>query len=242
MSEQEAVAKHTKKVYKVWASKEHSWQHKAKEFLIEIAIIVFAVSISIWFHNLSEKSHDRKEAKQYLEGLKKDLGEDVVEMREDSTSFADQHKFYQYLADHQTGILDTAMIAENSWMFSNQTALVPNVSRFEALKYSGKMNIIENKELLDEILNLYEEKIPLLVNIATSANNYKTGSFNDYMDKHRYFLKSNQPEFYKEIQTNVDLNYYFRRIASTMPYVIERYKDVIQHNEKLIKMIDKEMK
>ncbi len=241
MAEQE-VAKHTKKVYKVWASKEHSWQHKVKEFFIEIVIIVFAVSLSIWFHNLSEKSHDRKEAKAYLEGLKKDLLKDIVEMREDSASFVDQHKFYTYLGSAPKGVLDTAMIIENSWMFSNQTALIPNISRFEALKYSGKMNIIENKELLDEILNLYEEKIPLLVNIATNANDYKNGSFNEYMDRHRYFLAAKQTEFYKEIQTNVDLNYYFKRIASTMPYVIDRYRDVIQHNEKLVRMIDKEIK
>src|SRR4051812_19152197 len=42
------VVKHTKKVYKIWNSKEHSFWHKAKEFLIEIFIIVFAVSLSIW--------------------------------------------------------------------------------------------------------------------------------------------------------------------------------------------------
>ena len=54
--------------------------------------------------------------------------------------------------------------------------LIPNVSRFEALKYSGKMNIIENKDLLDEILNLYEEKIPVLVRTATYFNRYKNNT------------------------------------------------------------------
>jgi hypothetical protein len=242
MSEQEAVAKHTKKVYKVWASKEHSWQHKAKEFLIEIAIIVFAVSISIWFHNMSEKSHDRKEAKQYLEGLKKDLTKDITEMREDSASFVSQYAFYKKLAASQGGIVDTALIIENNWMFTNQTALIPNISRFEALKYSGKMNIIENKELLDEILNLYEEKIPQLISTANNINSYKNSTFNEYMESHRYYLKAKQPEFYKAVQTDADLNYYFKRIASNMPEVIEQYQNVIQHNEKLVKMIDNEVK
>ncbi len=60
---EEEIAKHTKKVYKVWASKEHTWQHKVKEFFIEIAIIVFAVSISIWFHNMSEKATTAKKPK-----------------------------------------------------------------------------------------------------------------------------------------------------------------------------------
>jgi hypothetical protein len=172
MAEQE-VAKHTKKVYKVWASKDHSWKHKLQEFLIEILIIVFAVSLSIWFHNASEKSHDRKEAKEYLEGLKKDLVLDIKEMRSDSASYTQQIAFFTVLAANQQGVLDTTRVKDNFWMFTNETYLIPNISRFEALKYSGKMNIIENKELLDEILNLYEEKIPILVNMAKDNNSIK---------------------------------------------------------------------
>jgi hypothetical protein len=32
MADQE-ISKHTKKVYKIWNSKEYKWQHKLKEFL-----------------------------------------------------------------------------------------------------------------------------------------------------------------------------------------------------------------
>ena len=62
-----------RKLYKTWFSKEHSIWHKISEFLIEMCIIVFAVTISIWFHNLSEHRHQQEEVKQFLEGLKADL-------------------------------------------------------------------------------------------------------------------------------------------------------------------------
>lgn len=240
MAEQE-VAKHTKKVYKVWASKEHSWKHKLQEFLIEILIIVFAVSLSIWFHNASEKSHDRKEAKAYLVGLKKDLVKDIEEMQSDSMSYAEQLTFFKYLVDKRTD-LDTTYIKKLFYLFNNETVLIPNISRFEALKYSGKMNIIENKDLLDEILNLYEEKIPLLVKTAKGFNEYKNSTFGAYIEANRFYGNPNNLALYKALKTNDDLNYYFKRTSKIIPNIMREYHDVIQHNEKLVTMIEKEVK
>jgi len=80
MAEQEVV-KRTKKVYKTWTDKELSFWHKVKEFLIEVFIIVFAISLSIWFHNSSEHAHQQEEVKQFLLGLKGDLSNDMVEMK-----------------------------------------------------------------------------------------------------------------------------------------------------------------
>ena len=59
MAEQEVI-KHTKKIFKVWSNKEHILRHKLKEFLVEVFIIVFAVTISIWFHNRSEHAHQQE--------------------------------------------------------------------------------------------------------------------------------------------------------------------------------------
>ena len=58
---EEEVAKHTKKIYSIWNSKEHSFLHKLQEFFLEILIIVFAVTLSIWFHSWSEHKHEQKE-------------------------------------------------------------------------------------------------------------------------------------------------------------------------------------
>jgi hypothetical protein len=257
MAEQE-VAKHTKKVYKVWASKEHSWQHKLQEFLIEILIIVFAVSLSIWFHSLSEKSHDRHEAKQYLEGLKKDLVLDIKEMRLDISFLTKQIDFFKYLVNNRTQNINLDSIGNNflslgdtqynnnitktTRIFTTEIYLRPNISRFDALKYSGKMNIIENKELLDEIINLYEEKIPILVNSGQSLSDYRHATLYAYLESNRYLSDSNNAAFMQALKTDENLKYIFQRIIDRTPYLINLYNDVIQHNEKLVAMIEKEVK
>src|ERR1700682_3819410 len=94
---EEEIVKHTKKIYKTWFNKELSIWHKISEFLIEIIIIVFAVTISIWFHNLSEHKHQQEEVKQFLGGLKSDLCQDINEMNNDKQSFLKQQRIFTYL-------------------------------------------------------------------------------------------------------------------------------------------------
>ena len=55
---QEEVAKHTEKIYKAIKNNEHGFGEKVREIAIEIGIIVFAVTLSIWLHSWSDQ--DRK--------------------------------------------------------------------------------------------------------------------------------------------------------------------------------------
>src|ERR1044071_5128761 len=95
MAEQEII-KHTKKVYKMWNSKEHGLWYKVREFLIEIFIIVFAVSLSIWLHDRSEHNHEQKEVREFLLGLRLDLLSDIKEMETDSESYVRQGMTFRY--------------------------------------------------------------------------------------------------------------------------------------------------
>jgi hypothetical protein len=79
MAEDE-IAKHSRKIYKTWFNKELSIWHKISEFLIEMTIIVFAVSISIWFHNVSEHKHQQEDVKQFLTGNTKRLTDSTDNM------------------------------------------------------------------------------------------------------------------------------------------------------------------
>jgi hypothetical protein len=50
---------------------------------MEVAIIVFAVSLSIWLHGWAEERKDHREEREFLIGLKEDLQADMAEMRSD---------------------------------------------------------------------------------------------------------------------------------------------------------------
>ena len=74
---QDEVAKHTKKIYHAMKDTQHGFWDKVKEVTIEIFIIVFAVTLSIWLHSWSDHRHEQKETSEFLKGLKDDLANDV---------------------------------------------------------------------------------------------------------------------------------------------------------------------
>jgi hypothetical protein len=242
MAEQE-ISKHTKKVYKIWNSNEHPWQHKLKDFLVEILIIVFAVTISIWFHNMSEKRHSRGEVRNFLTGLKGDMQKDINEMKSDTLSYGIQKRFFKYLyslkADEKP---DSMRLVEDDWTFRNTTALIPNISRFEALKYSGLMGKVENKELLDEILNLYEEQIPNLVQSAQNTSNDKINTVGVMLDSIYYYKNRDVKGLEKMIHDNKRFVFDLEKSGKNMQYVYNRYQEVIKQYHKVVDIIDKELK
>jgi hypothetical protein len=180
MAEQEVI-KHTKKIYKIWGNKEHGFWHKVKEFALEVFIIVFAVSLSIWLHSWSEHNHEQTEVKLFLLGLRSDLTRDVAEMQGDKKSFINQKIVFSYIAGLKLGqpmSVDT-FVKYQKFVF-NITGLNPNNGRFEGFKSSGKIATLENKELQNDIMDLYQEDIVALLDNTTSYNSIKRKIF-DYV-------------------------------------------------------------
>jgi hypothetical protein len=237
MAEDE-IAKHTKKIYKTWFNKELSMWHKLSEFFIEIIIIVFAVSISIWFHNRSEHAHQQEEVKNFLMGLKDDLSHDISEMKEDSSAYRDQARIYSYIAALKLKELpnkDTIRKYYN-WLF-NTTEFDPNDGRFEGFKSSGKIGFIENDSLQNDIMDLYQESIPSLLASTKIYLSFKMKMF-DYVNKYQKRLTDSTNNFLS-FWTIEEVNNLSGFLAVPNG-VIDRYGKCIQLMQKITGEIEKE--
>jgi hypothetical protein len=237
MAEDEIV-KHTRKIYKTWFNKELTVWHKISEFLIEITIIVFAVSISIWFHNMSEHKHQQEEVKQFLTGLKADLTQDIKEMENDKESYQKQSEIFTYLSRlkmNQIPNKDTLKVYSN-WL-TNTTALNPNDGRFQGFKSSGKIGTIENDSLQNDIMDLYEENIPMLLHSTDGYIRIKNMFF-DLMAKNTKRLTDSTVNMVEVIKSDESFN--LCRPLSRPDQVLERYDQCIQLMEKIMARIDKE--
>jgi hypothetical protein len=162
------VIKHAKKAYSTMNSDHSAW-HKIREIAIEIFIIVFAVTLSIWFHSWSEHRHQQAEVVQFLTGLREDLKKDVIEMGKDKESYANQRRLFTYLSGLKLRekVATDTLKKYGQWLF-NTTALNPNNGRFEGFKSSGKIGSIENSKLQNDVMDFYQENVPALL-ISTSG-------------------------------------------------------------------------
>ncbi len=236
MAEQEVV-KHTKKLFSVWMGNKGIW-HKVGEFFLEIVIIVFAVSLSIYLHDNSEKKHQRHETKEFLMGLRQDLLTDTQEMREDITSFTNSGKAFTYITSiklNEQANPDTIR-KYSPWIF-NTTGLIPNSGRYEGFKSAGKIGTIENKILQDHIMDLYQENIPNVIS-STDAYTINKQRLFDYLALNRKRITDSTTNL-ADVLTS-DPAYNISQGLVFVGEILSRYDTCIAKMQTIIDIIDKE--
>jgi hypothetical protein len=234
MADQEVI-KHTKKIQKIWVDKEHSFGHKVKEFFLEIFIIVFAVSLSIWLHGWSEHRHEQQEVKTFLLGLKKDIREDITESRNLVNNYQEYGHMYRYLYRlRRTTTPHPDSLHQYLVRLNSNAFLRPNDTRFNSFLSAGKVGRIENDSLALQILELYQEYIP---RIRSSENGWTSmnDELNNYMMDHVRDIDSDQAQWEVLISPK---GKYLCKALIPWPQLYERYNDFIQAGEKIIKQID----
>jgi hypothetical protein len=104
---QEEVTKHTRKIYQAMKNPDHSFWGKIREVTVEILIIVFAVTLSIWLHNWSDHREEQ--------GFKSRGKLGLIEVREFAKSFIAQAYLQvcvQNLEDGSNGTVPQDLAAE----------------------------------------------------------------------------------------------------------------------------------
>lgn len=179
------VAKHTKKMYKLLSANQSAWWHKLRELAVEIFIIVFAVSLSIWFHQLAEHQHESQTENRFLAAIQHDISADLTEMVNDSADLALQYQSVNLcitLIDRDR-ITDDSLqhfMALNAPALYAMTLLQPNHGRYEGFKSAGHLRLIDDDLLGDKIITFYEEGLPHLVYIQRMYIEFKLANFDTY--------------------------------------------------------------
>jgi len=235
MAEQEVI-KHTKNIFTIWGSSKGFW-HKVGEFLLEIFIIVFAITLSIYFHDRSELRHQRHETKEFLLGLKEDLQTDIIEMNGDRKSFEQAGKAFKYITGRKMNEpLSPDSINKYQKYIFNTSGLNPNSGRFEGFKSSGRIGTIENKELQNNIMDLYQEDIPILISSTSFYTSKKIKLF-DYIAANKKRMTDSTDNQIAVLASDQSFNIcvnlsYVREIIERYEICINKMKDIIQEIDK----------
>ncbi len=200
------VIKHTKKINEIFKTKKGSFWSRLWDFLLEIVIIVFAVSLSIGFHDYNENRHVIKDVAMFLQGLKSDLENDIKEMNVDKQSFEKQKKAFAYVTSIKIGqsLNGDSIRIHSPWIF-NITALVPNNGRYEGFKASGRIGDIANTELQNDILDFYQEDIMALLANTSLYAQYKQKLL-DYVNNNKKKLSDSTSNIAVVLSSDIGQN------------------------------------
>ncbi len=162
---QEEITKHGRKIYKTAKNNNHSLGEKLKEIIIEVLIIVFAVTLSISLHSWAEHRHEQKEVREFLSGLKNDLGKDIKLIEQHKNIIAGLNANYHFLSSlaNNRSVNNPADTIPARYFSFEIPVTQPNIGRYEGFKSSGKIGSIEARGLKESILVYYQQTMPDLV-------------------------------------------------------------------------------
>jgi hypothetical protein len=182
---EEEVTKHTKKIYSTLKNPGHGIWEKAKEVSVEIFIIVFAVTVSIWLHGWSDHRKEQKEVNEFLRGLKGDLSNDILFIEENKKAITRvDSDFIALLRLSNSKSVDTVserMITHH--LYFDLRVVHPNIARYEGFKSSGKIGNIENDSLKQNILVYYQQMLPGIGDMEETVNSFQTQTMELEIDK-----------------------------------------------------------
>jgi len=205
------------------------------EILIEMGIIVFAVSFAVFMEKQREYKHEQREVKEFLIGLRTDLRNDIHEMLEDKKGYMTQSKWFRYFSQRNT--LNKDSLLQYQWVLWSTTHLLVNGGRYSGFKESGKMNTIENEQLRNNILDLYEETLVSLTNTTAAYISLKR-DFQKLVYKLR-IDEGGASDNLQDVLKNEEIrNYCLRLRYANAP--IDKYDSAISKSEKIIELINKE--
>ena len=234
--------KHTKAIVNTIKEPGKNWKHKLGDILIDIGIIVFGITLSLMLERWRENAHDRTIEKKFLLGLRVDLQNDIQQLQSDSASYHDLYKGWRYLRN--AGVykinLNRDSLIKYTNTLTNTTEFLPNNSRFEALKGSGQLNVIENDSLQNLILDLYQNRIASLKLTTSYITAFKTQQLLPFLSKNMRYNADTTSNLQQVIEMPEMQNYLL--LGGFGNEAMGRYHSIIDESEKIIEMINKQYK
>lgn len=221
-------------------TKKPFWK-KFRSFATDIAIVVIGVTLSTLFNDQITSYNQQREVKKFLFGLKADFVNDIKEMKQDKMDYERNRILFTYITSlKKDQIADNSSIdsTENSIMFI-LTRLLVNDGRYEGFKSAGKMNLIDNESLQNDILDLYQEDIKSLL-LSTDRYIERKVKFFTYLESNGVRETNNTTNFYTLLTT--DKCYYLCKSIDNVQEIVSRYDICINKMKKIIFEIDKKYK
>jgi hypothetical protein len=229
---QDEVVKHSRKILRIFKKPGQTFMKKLQEVAIEIFVIVFAVTFSIWLHGLKEHSREQKEVRVFLKNIRQDLSKDIEWMRTDKETFQGEINKFKIILSLTPDSLkkQNTDVGFPMRLFMNRI----NSGNYEGFKTSGKIGYIENEDLKRMILGFYQQDALLILEINDTYNQNLVKTL-DFL-----LLATDNQEDESILKPNVQSKIAFMIMIGEN--IVRSYdKAIIKHAEEVVKKIDEEI-
>ena len=215
----------------------------------EILLVVIGILIALQVNNLNENRKTRVKEEQILNDLIIEIEDDLTSMNYNIERHSEAMNSCKVLLDIFNKNIDyNDSLSFHLAAVHYHTVFISNMGAYESLKSKG-FEIISNKELRFEIINLYEKWYPILQtndNILSEDIFHIKRNFNQtHFDKFQLFevipdgFRYNGemiPNNFNQLKNNTEYNYFLKSLLASHSSIISLNKLI---NKKAGNVIDK---
>ncbi len=211
----------------------------------EIVLVVIGILIALQINNWNE---DRKDILRESKILK-ELVKNIEYNNQNIESYIQDSARYNAYSDYVIAVLEGAIPYSDSLDHKLNFALINRDDfsfskvAYEALKNTG-IELIHNDALKNEIVKLFDEKYPTMMNRFTwTSTNFQK----DYIDHHFFPVLGNNNLVWKPYDFNVQMkDPYFRSIIQKMKiqrnFYATRMNKTLEESKYVLQLIKDELK
>jgi len=240
MSE-EKIIKHSQKAVHIIAEKKTGWRHKILGLLEEIAIIIFAVSVTLALHNWNDGRNERKMEREFLTGIRSDLKNEILNLQGGVTDLKYTVNYYntawKQIINRK---IDSAYIDSNSGQLNTTSYFVFDNGRFESFKSSGYLRLIENQTLLKHLTSLYMVALPFQEHADEMIYGARRENFNTYIGT-KAPIDANKVVHVSKLLNDPAVKYQIMYYGGYLQERIRQKSELIIVIKRVIAEIDKEL-
>ena len=205
-------------------------------FLLDMLPVIFGILIAISINGWREKNKEHKLEKFYLRNIKSSAAEEMKRLGSEKDVFTEIKKAQTYI------LRNTRDIEKFNWQelyphinvfLSDFSSSIKNTA-FIAMQNTGNLNIISNKKILEQLISLYEKKIPFMEHSIELYMNFKRQELIPLMNKTYSvaMLDSNQTKKQmRQLLTSLEYQNIMREIP--IEEIIQLYNETIEMYKEL---------
>jgi hypothetical protein len=234
------VIKHSRRIFGIFKNNNLKFRHKIGEIIIEILIIVFAILLSLFLERWRQNQEDHHLEKKFLQGLKVDLTKDFDELKSASSKWISMRDAAKYFLKPAQMLLRDDSSNFYAYKLFHNVYFFPNTNRYEALKTTGKLDVIGNEQLQNDIIDLYQTKIPDLQQQINFFNDFLNTQVKNYLIQNLKRDSTNSTVIDKSFFSNAELKNILS-FYSDLDDVLKRSNATVNSSEMILKEIEKSL-
>ncbi|MCU0438960.1 MAG: hypothetical protein MUC49_13760 [Raineya sp.] len=217
-------------------------RQKILTFLFEVLVIFSGITLSFVFDKWKQNRDNEDKQTFYLQSIQEDLEDDIKELEADISVYEQSIKALQFYTRYnaQKNPHPDSLVYYYAYLYRSGNIFI-NTAGFDALKSTGSMTIISDKQILKQIIKIYQNDFPKV--------NYWNGQFVElkraivlpFFTKREIFLRNGEGNFSKLYQEAEFYNILYT-VLNYNKIILNIYKPTLENCRKLHQQVGNKLK